>query len=1134
MSILTTVHVSGMTCSACSSSVTSALESLSGVSSASVSLITEEAQILHDTNINPQQLVDLIDNTGFDARILSTNPVKHREFDSIGSSNNLYNFQTILQVGGMTCSACENSITFALSNLKGVSDVTVSLLTEEAVITHNSSLSADDISNEVEEIGFTSQIISSAELPHNLQKKLKTELSIDGMTCSSCVNTITTMLESNEEVDDVTVSLMTQAAVVFHSDSISPDSLKEIIEDCGFEASITSVEEVKDSNASTDFSHISLKVFGMTCSNCSDTIEQQVNLLDGIIECNVSALLEEAQITFDNNVIGVRAIIKVIEECGFDAIVNNKLDTTSQIELLAKVNEINYWSSNFFKLLLFGIPIMFLSHIYPLLTNKNFSSWHGLYLDVFIQFVFGTYIQFFLGRKFYINSYKSLRHGYGNMDVLICTSTSIIYLYSTINFIISIFSATNATVLYDASAMLFTFVSLGKWVESRAKGNTSTVISKLLQLTPPSCIIVKDPLNLDSLKNDSIEFSELEQQEIGIDLLQKNDVAIILPGAKIPADGQCIFGYSEVDESLVTGESMPVCKIVGSKLIAGSVNLNSTLFLKVEKIGDGTQIQQIVKLVKDAQIAKAPIQRFADYIASIFVPTILILACLTLTYWSIYINTHDADHIPKMFYSSEDGNQIQFFKILQVSISVIVVACPCALGLSAPTAVMVGTGVGASNGILIKGGDVLEKASKLDTIIFDKTGTVTQGKMKLTDYAFLNEFQNKSTFLWTLLYDIEQNSEHPIAKAITATAKTKLNSEKIDKISLKNVVTHAGLGIEVDCDSSLGYMNVKIGNSKFIHQHNVSNKNDFDLLIGKLSQRNKISSFSYILINEEFVGYLELSDSLKYDSKVVIQSLMNMGYSVGMVTGDSLETSEYVAKLLNLPKSNLLAEASPEQKLEYIKELQEERGLTVAFVGDGINDAPALVQADVGIAISSGTDIAMSAADIVLLSSDSSDHINEWGLSEINSGSSESSLLGTFAALSISRATFNTIKVNFLLAIIYNIFMIPIAMGLLIIPFGITMDPMLAAACMAVSSTSVVGNSLRLKWWNMNHLKEQLVEDANLFLREEDISNTRKNVTELSTADFLVITSYHKRSLVNRTVGWFKNIIQRDNDYEIL
>lgn len=978
----------------------------------------------------------------------------------------------------MTCSSCTNSVTNALQSVEGVQSVEVSLMTEDAVVVHAQSVKPEVLKDAVEDVGFEATLVKTEKLggenslspKQNTPKQLQTSLTIGGMMCSACVNTVTKALDGVEGVKNVNVSLITEEAVVDHTEDVEPANLASAVEDAGFEATVKSTVSgngpgQQETGGSVEQESVVIQVYGMTCSNCSNTIEKQVSQLPGVISCSVSLSTNEAYTKFMPSITGIRSIVNTIEDCGFDASIDNGVDKSTQLELLSKAKDIQYWKNNLFRLILFGLPIIFLETVFPPIRNKcdmHLNIGHGLYLDVLVEFVLGTYVQFWLGRRFYINSYKAFKHGSGTMDTLICTSTTIVYAFSVFNIVraFAVSSTESPKLIFDTSVMLFSFVSLGKWAESRAKGNTSTALSKLLSLTPDKCIIVANPESfkgLDASKEATSKvLSGVVQREIPVALLQKNDIVVILPGSSIPADGTCIFGSSDVDESLLTGESLPVVKEVGSKLIGGSVNVTSTMYMSVELVGQKTQLQQIVSLVKDAQMRKAPVQRFADAIAAKFVPTILSLALFTFCFWCFYIWIEDLQDIPDTF-KDKTGSHVMFSKVLQVAISVIVVACPCALGLAAPTAVMVGTGVGATNGILIKGGEVLESTSGLDTVVFDKTGTITTGRMTLSSHKFFGSLMLKEEVLWSILHAVEQNSEHPVAKAIVNGAESVMQQSSLadsNSVIIENLEAKGGLGIvaAVRTPGENESKELRVGSEKLFSGMKLKGESDFTE-VARSMRNEHIGTVCHISVDNEYCGYMEFKDTIRWDAVATVNALQSSGYSVAMVTGDNTRTAEYVAAKVGIPASNVFACSSPEQKIKYVELLQEE-GHTVAFVGDGINDAPALVEADVGIAVATGTDVALSSADIVLLSSEKDESV-----------AANTSMSSVFNAIAISKKTFQVIRTNFVLAIIYNLVMVPLAMGFLIVPFGLHMHPMLASAAMACSSVSVVTNSLLLKRW---------------------------------------------------------------------
>lgn len=880
-----------------------------------------------------------------------------------------------------------------------------------------------------------------------------TTVAIGGMTCANCVESITNMVTDVPGVESVEVSLMTETGVIKHSSLVDEGLIRETIEDCGFEAKLV---EQKFADEDDALLQIRLRVFGMTCSNCSSSIETAVSELPGVKSCKVSLTTEELDIMYNSNSVGIRDIIQLIEDCGFDALLNSNLDLNSQLDALSKKKEVQYWRLNFLKCLIVGGPVVVFGHLVPSLMKKHHKMMShsigptivpGIYLDHICEFVLTSYLQFFIGKKFYINSWKSIKHGSGTMDLLITISTTILYVYSVFSMIYAMFEHASQApeVLFPTTAMLFIFISLGKWLENKAKGQTSNLLSKLLSLTPPTCHLVK---------NFNPDLVDIETETIAVELLQKNDILLIKPGSKIPSDGVVIFGEGEVDESLLTGESMPVYKTKGSTLIGGSVNSNNAMYLKVTHIGESTQLQQIVKLVKDAQMTKAPIQRYADLIASKFVPLILLLSVSTFCLWFSIVWLYYVENWEYPSFLQDE----KFRPILQIAISVIVVLCPCALGLAAPTLIMVGTGLGASNGILIKSGEFLEIAKKINYILFDKTGTLTSGDFNIKNYKF-NSTKFSAVQIWNFVKLIEQNSEHPIGKSLY-TKGLEVSRDDEDDVLIKELNFQSSLGVESSLIFQDQLVNVKLGNERMMKQSDLSDRSEYDNVLKTL----KLSSMSltHVVIDNEYVGYIELEDSIKEELILVLMDLRSKGYEIGMCTGDNYQSLIQVGNKLSIAPENIFFEKSPIDKSDVIKSLQG-LGRYVSFIGDGTNDAPLLIQSDLGILISTGTDVAIESADVVLL---------------------ENSLDNVVSTLDISIKTFNRIKLNFVWAMLYNVIMLPFAMGFFIIPFGIILNPMYASLCMAFSSISVVISSLMLKRWTPPRRAEVKMDDNELESQE--------------------------------------------------
>lgn len=1014
--VVTVLTVSGMTCGSCSSAVTNALENIEGVREASVSLITEEANVHHSNMVTPSVLQTAIEDCGFDSIVISSDEEQQKQFE------------TKLSVKGMTCGACTSAIQSIVEPKEGVDKFDISLITEEAVVKHNESIKPNDLKEWIEDAGFDAEILESREISNipannktNAQSFLdmaETTVSIKGMTCGACTSSVTNILNDIEGVVSAEVSLVTEEAVVKHFKTLDPIVIKDAIDDCGFEAEITETITQSDQSPLVETTKFTLD---LDLGEIED-FEERISQFKGYISSNMLSSTIMA-LTYDSSKTGVRFLVRDFQNIGILANPQNVIDATSQISSLNKVKEIEFWKKSFISSFLIGVPMFVVNNVLP--ASDVDSSWHifhGLYMESLIEWGLASYIQFGVGKFFYINAYNSMKHGSGTMDTLICISTTISYFFSVLTIAIAFFRGDEThppQTLFETAVLLVNFVSLGKWLENRAKSETSSSLSKLINLTSTECTIVKDPENFDLS-------STIDLIKIPINYLQIHDILEIKAGEKIPSDGFIISGESEVDESLLTGESLPIFKKENDRVIGGSINGVGHLFVRVTSTSENSQFSKIIKLVKAAQMNKAPIQSYADYVAGIFVPTIITLSILTFICWIIICTVVPN---PPAVFNNVNG---KLYICLKIAISVIVVACPCALGLAAPTAVMVGTGVGASNGVLIKGGEVLESANNIDVLLFDKTGTLTIGSMFVSGVHVIGDWTED--LVLELAGAVEAQSEHPIGVAIAKYATEQLGS-------LKTVIES---------------LEVKIG--KGIIAKVILNGQKYDIAIGNLkvfsdeflktnADRLKIDSdttVSHISINDQYVGYLEIQDGLKNDTVNVIGYLKTQGYETAMVTGDHTKAANKIASQVGIPYNNVYAEISPYGKEQLVRDFQS-RGLRVAFIGDGINDSPALAQSDLGIAIASGTDIALEAADIVILN-------NEFKLSGIS------------AALSISNSTLNRIKWNLFWSCVYNMTMLPVAMGILI-PWGIQLSPLTAGAAMAFSSVSVVLSSLFLKRW---------------------------------------------------------------------
>lgn len=734
------------------------------------------------------------------------------------------------------------------------------------------------------------------------------------------------------------------------------------------------------------------KVYGMTCSACASRVERVTRKLEGVKDASVNFATEKLTVTVEKNKISYEKLKTTIDKAGYRLVDETNLKTETK-----EVSESRRLFNRFIISLVFTVPLLIismghmigmplLSIINPKINPLNFAL---------VQFVL-TLIVMITGYKFYKIGIKNLFKLAPNMDSLISVSTLAAFIYG-IFAIYKIIIGDNphdyAMHLYfESIATILTLITLGKYLEAVSKGKTSEAIKKLMGLAPKVATVIRDN----------------KEMQVSIEDVEISDIVIVKPGEKIPVDGEVIEGITSVDESMLTGESIPVEKVTGSTVIGASINKNGFIKYKATKVGQDTALAQIIKLVEDAQGSKAPIAKIADVISAYFVPVVISLAIISSVSWLI---------------AGES-----FIFSLTIFISVLVIACPCALGLATPTAIMVGTGKGAENGILIKGGEALETTHKIDTIVFDKTGTITEGKPKVTD-IITNSISEEELLI--LAASSEKGSEHPLGEAILNEGRNKnLKLKKIDKF---NAI--AGQGIDVVIENK----NILLGNRKLMIDQNID-ITIFNDKVEDLSNQGKTPM--YIAINKEIKGIIAVADVVKVSSKKAIETLHKMGIKTVMITGDNENTAKAIAKEVGI--DNVLAEVLPEDKAKSIKKLQDENK-KVAMVGDGINDAPALAKADIGIAIGSGSDVAIESADIVLIRSD---------------------LMDVSKAIKLSKATIRNIKQNLFWAFAYNVLGIPVAMGVLHIFGGPLLNPMIAAAAMSLSSISVLLNALRLKNFN--------------------------------------------------------------------
>ncbi len=844
-------------------------------------------------------------------------------------------------------------------------------------------------------------------------EEVKAKLRVGGMTCASCVASVENAVKKLPGVKKVTVSLMTETAEVeFDPQLVDPEKIAEKIEAVGYEA-----EPMEEKKAN----EITLNVGGMTCASCVANVERAIKKLDGIITATVNLTTEKAKVEFDPTKVQLRDIVEAIEAIGYDAsIATEDVD----LERLERVEEIKRWKKKLIVSFFLTLPVFIISmiRIEPFISMmpQNIVDFYkiefllpNLTLYGLILFVFATPVQFWVGKSFYVNGYKAVRHGSATMDVLVALGTSAAYFYSLFSWIYPVFNPTfTGELFFETSALLITFIVLGKYLEARAKGKTSDAIKKLMNLQPKTATLLTP---------------DGQEKEIAVELVGVGDILLVRPGERIPTDGIIIQGSTSVDESMLTGESMPVFKEEGDEVIGGTINNEGLIKVKATKVGNETALAQIIKLVQEAQSSKAPIQAFADRVSQYFVPAVVLISVLDFIFWFSLTSLGVFTDLPP-------GTGPFLFSFL-LAVAVLVIACPCALGLATPTAVMVGTGVAASNGILIKGGEPLERAHQVNAVIFDKTGTLTHGKPKVTDVVLSKKEVTEEELLY-FAASAEYGSEHPLGKAIVEKAK----EQGISLKEPRDFEAVKGLGIKANIDGKT----VLVGNRRFMTSNDIEFDDKTENMLKHLEEQGKTAMI--VVVDGTAAGIIAVADTVKEEARVVVKKLHKMGIKTWMVTGDNTRTAHAIARIVGIDE--VFAEVLPSQKVEKVKELQE-KGYIVAMVGDGVNDAPALAQADVGIAIGSGTDVAIESADIILMRNDLRDVV---------------------AAFDVSKKTMRRIKMNMFWALAYNTAGIPIAAGVLYPFTHLTLPPELAGLAMALSSVSVVTSSLLLKKWKKPEL----------------------------------------------------------------
>ncbi|XP_059682155.1 copper-transporting ATPase 2 [Gavia stellata] len=1111
------LRVEGMTCQSCVTNIEGKIRKLHGVVKIKVSLGNQEAIIAYYPYIiQPDDLKSHISNLGYDCTIKSKPALLKLGVLDLGRLQNANPKETPaspesdkvdplvaemsgtatvdIQIEGMHCKS------WTISQRQGVQCIAVSLADRTGTIHYDPAVTnGGELRAAIEDMGFDASVLTDTatgecrhqpdtsnaavqprapETPHqgcasdalpdsphldgpNQPSGVTAEkcfLQITGMTCASCVSTIERNLQKEDGIVSVLVALMAgKAEIKYKPEFIQPLEIAQLIQNLGFEATVI------EDHAETE-GNVELLITGMTCASCVHNIESKLMRTNGIFYASVALATCKAHIQFDPEITGPRDIIKIIEEIGFHASVARRVPNAHNLD---HKKEIQQWRKSFLCSLLFGIPVLILmiymlipdgEHHGSMVLEQNLIP--GLSILNLLFFVLCTFVQFLGGWYFYVQAYKSLKHKTANMDVLIVLATTIAYVYSCVILMVAIIEKAEKSpvTFFDTPPMLFVFIALGRWLEHIAKSKTSEALAKLISLQATEATVV-------TLGPDH---SIVREEQVAVELVQRGDIIKVVPGGKFPVDGKVIEGSSMADESLITGEAMPVTKKPGSTVIAGSINAHGSVLVNATHVGNDTTLAQIVKLVEEAQMSKAPIQQLADKFSGYFVPFIIIISTVTLIVW-ITIGFINFDVIQKYF--PNQNKQVSKAELIlrfafQTSITVLSIACPCSLGLATPTAVMVGTGVAAQNGILIKGGKPLEMAHKIKTVMFDKTGTITCGVPKVMRVLLLGDtavLPLKKVLV--VVGTAEASSEHPLGVAVTKYCKEELGTQSLGYCTNFQAVPGCGISCKVGgVEAVLGMAeegldkldanrsgdssaplagpsashtySVLIGNREWMRRNGLHIANDVNDAM--TDHETKGQTAILVAIDGVLCGMIAIADTVKQEAALAVHTLKNMGIDVVLITGDNRKTAKAIATQVGIKK--VFAEVLPSHKVAKVQELQNGRR-KVAMVGDGVNDSPALARADVGIAIGTGTDVAIEAADVVLIRND---------------------LLDVVASIHLSKRTVRRIRINLILALIYNLLGIPIAAGVFM-PVGLVLQPWMGSAAMAASSVSVVLSSLQLK-----------------------------------------------------------------------
>ena len=876
-------------------------------------------------------------------------------------------YQTTVQIEGMTCASCVARVEKALKKIEGVVSAHVNLSTEKASISADHVIPCAEIIQKIERAGF--KVVQQ-----------KFELDIEGMSCASCTARIEKALKKIPEVLEANVNLSTEKAYVTAVSSLQQQVLVKAIQKAGFDVKADQLE---------------LNIEGMTCASCVARVEKALNKVEGVTAASVNLATETAQVSGSN--LNIANLIQAVKKAGYEAQLKTaKVNFTEQQNFQhKKAEETASLYRDLWIALALALPVFILemgSHLLP--SFHHFVAHNiGTQNSWYIQFVLTTLVLLFPGRRFYQHGIPALLRLAPDMNSLVTVGTAAAYLFSVIaTFFPFLLPQATVHVYFEAAAVIIALILLGRYLEARAKGKTSQAIQYLIGLQPKTARVLQDGQWLD------LPISEVQQDMI----------IEIRPGEKVAVDGVVTSGHSYVDEAMVTGEPVPVAKNTDDRVVGGTINQNGTLQIRATAVGEDSVLAQIIKMVEQAQGAKLPIQAAVDKVTLWFVPAVMGLALLTFMVWFLL------------------GPEPQLSYALVNAVAVLIIACPCAMGLATPTSIMVGTGRAAEMGVLFRKGEALQLLQQTKVVAVDKTGTLTEGKPVMTDFQVLEGFNEQQVL--QLIASVEAKSEHPIAYAIVQAAK----EQQIELIEVSEFDSITGAGIKAQINNQ----DIQIGAERLMQQLGL-NTEHFAGIASKLGQEGKTPL--YAALDGKLAAIIAVADPIKDTSFKAIEELHRQGLKVAMITGDNPHTANAVAQQLKI--DHVIAEVLPHEKVDAVKMLQKEHGI-VTFVGDGINDAPALAQSDVGMAIGTGTDVAIEAADVVLMSGN---------MQHVATG------------IGISQATIKNIRQNLFWAFVYNIALIPIAAGILYPFFGILLSPMFAAGAMALSSVFVVSNALRLK-----------------------------------------------------------------------